>query len=96
MEKLEEEIGELNEAVAKGASQEKLTDEMGDILFVAVNLARHLGVDPEQALRATNDKFTRRFAHVEDTIGKTGRKLADVTLEEMDAAWDDAKRLERR
>ncbi len=96
MEKLEEEIGELNEAVAAGASQEKLTDEMGDILFVAVNLARHLGVDPETALRATNDKFTRRFAHVEDTVAKTGRKLGDVTLEEMDAAWDDAKRLERK
>jgi MazG family protein len=95
MEKLEEEIGELTEAIAQGASKEKLTDEMGDILFVAVNLARHLGVDPEEALRATNEKFTRRFAHVEDTIAKTGRKLADVTLEEMDAAWDDAKRRER-
>ena len=95
MEKLEEEIGELNEAVASGAPKAKLTDEMGDILFVAVNLARHLGVDPEEALRATNDKFTRRFAHVEDTVTKSGRALNDVTLEEMDAAWDDAKRLER-
>ncbi len=95
MEKLEEEIGELNEAVASGAPKAKLTDEMGDILFVAVNLARHLGVDPEEALRATNDKFTRRFAHVEDTVTKSGRALGDVTLEEMDAAWDDAKRLER-
>ena len=95
MEKLEEEIGELTEAVAKGASTEKLTDELGDILFVAVNLARHLGVDPEEALRATNDKFARRFAHVEDTIAARGKKLGDVTLEEMDAAWDDAKRRER-
>jgi nucleoside triphosphate diphosphatase len=96
MEKLEEEIGELNEAVAAGAPKEKLTDEMGDILFVAVNLARHLGVDPEEALRATNDKFTRRFAHVEDTVRARGGKLGEVTLEEMDAAWDDAKRLERK
>jgi MazG family protein len=96
MEKLEEEIGELNEAIADNAPKAKLTDELGDILFVAVNLARHLGVDPEEALRATNDKFTRRFAHVEDTVAKSGRKLTDVTLEEMDAAWDDAKRLERR
>ena len=94
MEKLEEEIRELNEAIADGAPKEKLTDELGDILFVAVNLARHLGVDPEEALRATNEKFTRRFAHVEDTITKTGRKLGDVTLDEMDAAWNDAKRLE--
>ena len=96
MEKLEEEIGELNEAVAAGATAEKLTDELGDILFVCVNLARHLGVDPEEALRATNQKFARRFAHVEKTIAKTGRKLTDTTLEEMDAAWDDAKRLERK
>ncbi|MBI1212277.1 MAG: nucleoside triphosphate pyrophosphohydrolase [Alphaproteobacteria bacterium] len=96
MEKLEEEIGELNDAVASGAPKEKLTDELGDILFVAVNLARHLGVDPEEALRATNDKFTRRFAHVEDTVAKSGRKLADVTLDEMDRAWDEAKTLERR
>ena len=96
MEKLEEEIGELSDAVAKGASKAKLTDELGDILFVVVNLARHLDVDPEEALRATNDKFVRRFAHVEDTIGNTGRKLGEVTLEEMDAAWDDAKRRERK
>ena len=95
MEKLEEEIGELNDAVAAGAPKEKLTDELGDILFVAVNLARHLGVDPEEALRATNDKFTRRFAHVEDTVTANGRKLGEATLEEMDAAWNDAKRLER-
>ena len=96
MEKLEEEIGELSDEIAKGAPKEKLTDELGDILFVVVNLARHLGVDPEEALRATNDKFTRRFAHVEDTIAKNGRKLSDATLEEMDAAWDDAKRRERK
>lgn len=96
MEKLEEEIGELNDAIAHGEPKEKLTDELGDILFVAVNLARHLGVDPEEALRATNDKFTRRFAHVEDTVTKTGRKLSDATLEEMDAAWNEAKRLESK
>jgi MazG family protein len=96
MEKLEEEIGELNEAIASKAPTAKLTDELGDILFVAVNLARHLGVDPEEALRGTNDKFTRRFAHVEDTVTKSGRALSDATLEEMDAAWDEAKRLERQ
>ncbi|MCE9524311.1 MAG: nucleoside triphosphate pyrophosphohydrolase [Alphaproteobacteria bacterium] len=95
MEKLEEEIGELNEALAQGAPKEKLTDELGDILFVCVNLARFIGVDPEAALTATNQKFTRRFAHVEKTIAATGHQLSDATLEEMDAAWDDAKRLER-
>jgi MazG family protein len=94
MAKLSEEIDELNEAIAAGAPKAKLTDELGDILFVCANLARHLGVDPEEALRATNAKFVRRFAHVEATVLASGRKLGEVSLEDMDAAWDDAKRLE--
>jgi len=95
MAKLEEEIGELNEAIDAGASKAKLADELGDILFVCANLARHLGVDPESALRGTNEKVARRFAHVETTIAATGRTLSQSNLEEMDAAWDEAKRLER-
>ena len=95
MAKLEEEIGELDEAIAAGASKAKLADELGDILFVVANLARHLGVDPEAALRGTNEKVVRRFAHVEATIKSSGGKLGEVGLEEMDAAWDDAKRRER-
>ena len=95
MAKLEEEIGELNEAIDAGAPKAKLADELGDILFVVANLARHLGVDPEAALRGTNEKVVRRFAHVETTIKASGGKLGEVGLEEMDAAWDDAKRHER-
>lgn len=95
LDKLKEEILELSQAIAEKRSAEKLTDEMGDILFVCVNLARHIGVDPEAALRATNDKFARRFRHVEKTIGARGKTLNEVTLDEMDAAWDDAKREER-
>jgi MazG family protein len=94
MAKLSEEIGELNEAIETGAPKAKLTDELGDILFVCANLARHLGLDPEEALRATNAKFVRRFAHVEATVAASGRKLGEVSLEDMDAAWDEAKRLE--
>ncbi len=94
LDKLKEEIMELSQAIAEKRNAEKLTDEMGDILFVCVNLARHIGVDPEAALRATNDKFARRFRHVEKTIGARGKALSDVTLDEMDAAWDDAKRSE--
>ena len=95
MAKLEEEIGELNEAIAAGAPKAKLADELGDILFVVANLARHLGVDPEAALRGTNEKVVRRFAHVEATIKANGGKLGEVGLTDMDAAWDDAKRHER-
>jgi MazG family protein len=95
MAKLHEEIGELEEAIAGRAAREKLTDELGDILFVCANIARHLGLDPEEALRATNAKFVRRFKHVEAAVAKSGRKLGEVPLEEMDAAWDEAKRGER-
>ncbi len=92
--KLTEEVGELNEAIAQGAPREKLTDELGDILFVVANLARHLGVDPEEALRGTNAKFVRRFAFIEDTVLASGRAMGEASLQEMEAAWDEAKRQE--
>jgi len=95
MDKLHEEIGELNEAIAADAPKAKVADELGDILFVCANIARHLGVDPEEALRGTNAKFVRRFKHVEASVAARGAKLGEVSLEEMDAAWNDAKRLER-
>lgn len=74
---------------------DRAEDEMGDLLFALVNLSRHLGVDPEAALRRTNAKFTRRFGTIEAELAHGGRGPADATLEEMDAIWTRAKRAER-
>ncbi|MFN8926034.1 MAG: MazG nucleotide pyrophosphohydrolase domain-containing protein, partial [Rhodospirillales bacterium] len=76
-----------------GAPRERVADELGDILFVVANLARRLEVDPEAALRGTNAKFETRFRHVEARLAETGRTPADSTLEEMEAYWQEAKRL---
>jgi ATP diphosphatase len=90
LDKIAEEARELTEA-GKTATPDEIEDEMGDLLFVAANLARHLKVDPEVALRRANAKFTRRFAHIEARLAETGRRPEDATLEEMDALWDEAK-----
>lgn len=92
--KLEEEKHELEEAIA-AADADSIADEMGDLLFVCVNLARFLKVDPESALRATNRKFERRFGYIERTLNAQGRRFEDITLAEMDALWNEAKRDER-
>ena len=89
--KLEEEIGELHAEVNAGAEAETLEDELGDVLYSVVNVARYLGVDPERALRRTTAKFTRRFRHIEARLHETGRTPEQVSLEEMDALWDEAK-----
>jgi MazG family protein len=86
LDKLDEELEELAGA-REGGSHEELEGEIGDLLFVLVNLARFLKVDPEQALRKTNAKFRKRFAHVE-----AGVKLPGATIEEMEALWQEAKR----
>jgi MazG family protein len=91
--KLDEEASELKGAVARGDAA-AITEEIGDLLFTAVNVARVLGVDPESALKAANRKFRRRFRHVEDRLREDGRGPADSTLEEMDALWEEAKRRE--
>ena len=94
--KLEEEIRELREEIAhEGVSNEAVAGEIGDILFVVANLARWSGVEPESALKATNHKFRRRFRHVEKRIAEQGRAWQEVSLEEMDEHWDEAKRIER-
>ncbi len=93
--KLDEEAGELREAIAASAGHDKTAEEVGDLLFVAVNVARLAGVDPESALKAANRKFRRRFHHVEQKLKEAGRKPAESSLEEMDRLWDDAKREER-
>ena len=93
--KIAEEAREMAEAGA-AADRDALEDETGDLLFAVVNLARHLGVDPEAALRRTNAKFTRRFGAVEAALAADGRRPEDATLEEMDRHWDAAKAAERR
>ena len=68
-----------------------MADELGDVLFAVANLARHCKIDPEAALRSTNDKFERRFRYLEQRLAEQGRKPADATLEEMEALWQEAK-----
>lgn len=90
--KIREELNELEHEIGAGGTAGRLEDELGDVLFAVANLARKLVVDPEQALRGTNRKFERRFRHMERRLGERGLKPAQVSLEEMDAYWDEAKR----
>ena len=90
LDKLREEIAELVEA-RDSLTEVEVEEEFGDLLFVMANLARHLKVDPEAALRAANAKFTRRFERIEDGLAETGRSPADSDLAEMDALWNRAK-----
>lgn len=94
LDKLIEEAGELAEARA-AADPDHIAEEYGDLLFVAVNLGRHLKVDPETALRAANAKFVRRFARIEADLAAAGRRPEDATLDEMEAIWQAAKRAEK-
>lgn len=88
--KIREETNEINAEMEAGG-RDKVAGEIGDLLFAVVNLARHLDVDPETALRTTNLKFERRFASIEDTLAASGKKPGDASLAEMDALWDEAK-----
>jgi MazG family protein len=92
VEKLHEELAELAEARQKESSQEELEGEIGDLLFVLVNLARFVKVDPEQALRRTNAKFRQRFGHIERRLAERGKKLEDSNIREMEELWQEAKR----
>jgi len=85
--KLQEELKELDEA----ADQDAVREEIGDVLFAIVNIARFRKVEVEQALQATNDKVIRRFNYVEEAVKRKGQRLEQLTLEEMDAIWDEAK-----
>lgn len=90
--KIEEELLELREAAHKG-DQAHCEEELGDLLFVIANLSMHLKVDPEQALRRTAGKFERRFGHVESEVNTAGGDWSDFTLDQLDAFWDEAKKL---
>lgn len=89
--KINEEIAELKQETTRG----KQEAEYGDLLFAMANLGRHLDIAPEAALRSANEKFLRRFRHIEVELAKRGSSPKQSTLEEMDALWDDAKRIER-
>ena len=89
-EKVEEETGELQEAIA-GNHPEKIEEEMGDLLFSMVNFARFLNVDAENALEITNKKFIRRFTQMESRALSSGKTLDEMSLEEMDAIWNEIK-----
>jgi len=93
--KLEEETAEIKEVIDQGGDLDRLEDEVGDLLFVAVNLARHLKVDPESALRRTNAKFERRFRAMEAKLAETGQSAANQSLEALEELWQAAKREER-
>ncbi len=88
--KLDEEIAEFKEAVLSGKDND-IEGELGDILFVLVNIARHKKIDAEEALRATNNKFIKRFNHIEQEVAKKGQELKDTPLDELERYWQDAK-----
>jgi nucleoside triphosphate diphosphatase len=92
--KLDEEVGELREAIA-GGDPEKMHNELGDVLFTIANIARKLNVNAEEALQSTNRKFASRFGAMESEVHGSGRNIDQLSLEEMDALWDRAKAAER-
>ncbi|MEC8851685.1 MAG: MazG nucleotide pyrophosphohydrolase domain-containing protein, partial [Pseudomonadota bacterium] len=93
--KVEEEWAELTAEIDNAGDQARLTEEVGDLLFAVVNLARHLEIDPEAALRAGNAKFERRFRAVEDGFREKGRQMAAASIEDMEVLWNAAKASEK-
>ncbi len=93
LDKLEEEVRELRQEVAKSSSSDKrrVEEEAGDLLFAAANLARRIGSDPESCLRAANAKFKRRFRELEAEVARRGKKVRECTLQELDEIWDALK-----
>lgn len=90
--KIREELDELEAEIDRPErAPDRLEGELGDVLFATANLARHLAVDPEAALRATNEKFRRRFAYIEATLARRGRSPQEASLDEMEAIWQEAK-----
>lgn len=91
LEKFEEELGEFRQAV-QSDSRERMEDELGDLLFTLVNVARHLNLSPEDALRRTMDKFTRRFTHIENEIEARGQSMHDLGIDQLEALWQASKK----
>jgi len=95
LDKIIEESQELIEA-RDTLPEDKIEEEMGDLLFVMANLSRHFGIDPEAALRRANAKFVRRFEYIETELAKDGRRPEESDLQEMDALWDEAKAIDKK
>jgi ATP diphosphatase len=91
LEKLKEEVAEFEEALARG-DLERMSDELGDVLFATINLARHSKIEPEVALRSTNQRFETRFKWIEAALSQQDKVFKDTNLEELDALWDQAKK----
>jgi len=94
--KIREEIGELEHEISSQSNKDFLEDEMGDVLFAVINLARKLDIDPETALRRTNRKFERRFRGIESHLADRGRTISDASLDEMESIWNEIKRAEKK
>ncbi len=94
LDKIEEEIGELRVALSSG-DKAAVSDELGDLLFAVVNIGRHVKSDPEMALRGTNEKFRRRFSHIEKSLDANGEDIHSATLQRMEDLWQAAKGIER-
>lgn len=92
--KLEEEVNELKQAMTEAQGADRLQAELGDVLFAAVNLARHLDVSPETALRAANTRFEQRFRYIQSSLDAVGEDLEHASRERMETLWEEAKRLE--
>ena len=93
LEKVKEEVAEVERETGKG-KRETIKDEIGDLLFAVVNLARKLEIDPRAALEQANDKFTRRFEQVERLAGARGLEMGRASLEELDELWEEVKTVE--
>ena len=93
--KVKEELGEVDAEIA-AKDKDRLTDEMGDLFFALINACRLYGIDPEGALERTNKKFIRRFNHIEHRAEEQGKSLSEMTLEEMDGYWNEAKQNEKQ
>lgn len=92
LDKLDEELKELRQALKSDDNIEHITEELGDLMFCCINLARYCHIDSELALRRTNDKFIKRFKYIEQSLQKNNKTLEESTLKEMDRLWDEAKK----
>ncbi|MBB3065650.1 nucleoside triphosphate pyrophosphohydrolase [Limibacillus halophilus] len=94
LEKIDEELHELRTELSRNGSKDHLEAELGDLMFAVVNLARHLALDPESALRRTNEKFEQRFKFIERSLENAGMRLADASLTDLENRWQEAKKTE--